>query len=79
MEHSVTAEISFFPLQSTEFKEEINKAIEVIRSFNLEYQISLLSTTVKGEQAVVFKMVYKLFSTMSENGKFVLNVKYANF
>lgn len=78
MDHTISAEISFFPLQKEDFKEEINKAIEVIRSFNLEYQIGILSTTVKGEQALVFKMVYKIFSTMSESGKFVLNVKYTN-
>jgi uncharacterized protein YqgV (UPF0045/DUF77 family) len=48
MDHTISAEISYFPLQAEDFKDEINKAIEVIRSFNLEYQIGILSTTVKG-------------------------------
>jgi len=78
MDNQVTAELSFFPIESTDYKSEINKTIDIIRSFNLEYKIGLLSTTVRGDQTTVFKMVYKIFSTMIESGKFVLNVKYSN-
>jgi uncharacterized protein YqgV (UPF0045/DUF77 family) len=78
MDNLVTAELSFFPIESTDYKSEINKTIEIIRSFNLEHKIGLLSTTVRGDQTTVFKMVYKIFSTMNETGKFVLSVKYSN-
>jgi uncharacterized protein YqgV (UPF0045/DUF77 family) len=78
MDNLVTVEISFFPIECVDFKSEINKTIEVIRSFNLEHKIGLLSTTVRGDQTTVFKMVYKIFSTMNESGKFVLSVKYSN-
>lgn len=78
MDHTITAEISFFPLQSEDFKEAINQAIEIIRTFNVEYQVGPLSTTVKGEQAIIFKIAYKIFTSMGDAGKFVLNVKYSN-
>jgi uncharacterized protein YqgV (UPF0045/DUF77 family) len=78
MDNLVTAELSFFPIESTDYKSEINKTIEIIRSFNLEHKVGLLSTTVRGDQTTVFKMVYKIFSTMNETGKFVLSVKYSN-
>lgn len=78
MEKQVTAEISFFPIQSEDYKTDINKAIEIIRSFNLEYKIGLLSTTVRGDQTIIFKIVYKIFSSLDETGKFVLSVKYSN-
>ncbi|MCK9208019.1 MAG: thiamine-binding protein [Salinivirgaceae bacterium] len=78
MEKQVTAEISFFPVQTDDYKSEINKSIEIIRGFNLEYKIGLLSTTVRGDQTLIFKMVYKVFSSMDEQCKFVLSVKYSN-
>ncbi|HAM99213.1 MAG TPA: hypothetical protein DCQ26_11460 [Marinilabiliales bacterium] len=78
MEKQVTAEMSFFPVQTGDYKSEINKAIEIIRGFNLEYKIGLLSTTVRGDQTLIFKMVYKVFSSMDEQCKFVLSVKYSN-
>ncbi len=78
MDNLITVEISFFPIENTDYKAEINKTIEVIRSFNLEHKIGLLSTIVRGDQTTVFKMVYKIFSTMNESGKFVLSVKYSN-
>ncbi len=78
MEKQISAELSFFPVQTEDYKTEINRAIEIIRSFNLEYKIGLLSTTVRGDQTIIFKMVYKIFSTMDEQCKFVLSVKYSN-
>ncbi|MFA6403484.1 MAG: YkoF family thiamine/hydroxymethylpyrimidine-binding protein [Salinivirgaceae bacterium] len=78
MDNQVTAELSFFPLESADYKTDIGKVLEVIRSFNLEHKIGLLSTTVRGDQTTIFKMVYKIFSTMNETGKFVLSIKYSN-
>jgi uncharacterized protein YqgV (UPF0045/DUF77 family) len=78
MDNQVTAELSFFPVESADYKSDINKVLEVIRSFNLEHKIGLLSTTVRGDQTTIFKMVYKIFSTMNESGRFVLSVKYSN-
>lgn len=78
MDNLVTVELSFFPLESADYKTDINKVLEVIRSFNLEHKIGLLSTTVRGDQTTIFKMVYKIFSSMSETGKFVLSVNYSN-
>ncbi len=78
MDNLVTVELSFFPLESADYKTDINKVLEVIRSFNLEHKIGLLSTTVRGDQTTIFKMVYKIFSSMNETGKFVLSVNYSN-
>jgi uncharacterized protein YqgV (UPF0045/DUF77 family) len=65
-------------MESSDYKSEINTVIELIRSFNVEHKIGLLSTTVRGDQTTIFKMVYKIFSTMNESGKFVLSVTYSN-
>ncbi len=78
MAHQITAQIGFYPIQSSDYKSEVNQAIELIRQYPLEFEIGLLSTTVRGNREVVFQMLQALFTTMETRCRFTMSVTMSN-
>lgn len=78
MEKVISAELSFLPIESENYKNDVNQALEIIRSYNIEYHIGIISTTVRGNERQLFEMIRHLFTTMDERCKFALDVKLSN-
>ncbi len=81
MEKGVLAscEITYFPIQSKDYIEEINKVIEIIGRYKVEVKVGIISTTIRGNSEVIFSLVKEIFDKMAggEN-KFTISLKISN-
>ena len=50
VEKIASCEISFIPIQSDDYIQDVNKVLDIIRLHQLEYSVGILSTTVRREQ-----------------------------
>ncbi len=78
MEKIISAEISLFPIQSDNYKKDVDKAIEIIRSYNFKCEIGIFSTTIQGESSKIFDLINILFIELDKQTKFTLDIKISN-
>ncbi len=78
MEKIISAQIALSPIESKNYINDINKALSIIKSHGLEYEINALSTTIIGEQAKVFELINVLFCELDKQTKFTLDIKMSN-
>lgn len=78
MEKIMSCEISFIPIQSENYKNDVDRVIEIISSYKLEYQVGLLSTTVKGNKEIIFEMLQQICEKMYDKVKFTMVLKISN-
>ncbi len=74
----MVADVSFIPMNSPDYKSDVNKAINIIRSYKLEYEIGIISTTVRGDKDLIFKMIQRLYNEMGETCSFFLDIRLSN-
>ena len=74
----MTCELSFVSIGSAEYIEEINQVIDIIKDSGIEYSVSLMSTTLRGERELVFKIIRRIFDEMDEKCKFTMIMKMSN-
>ena len=56
-EHWLSCQLTFCPLGSETFLDEIEEALEIIRQSGLEYEIGSMSTIVKGPGSEVLALL----------------------
>ena len=78
MEKIISCEISFIPIQSENYKNDVDRVIEIISSYKLEYQVGLLSTTVRGNKEIIFEMLQRISDKMYDKVKFTMVLKISN-
>ena len=78
MEKIISCEISFIPIQSENYKNDVDRVIEIISSYKLEYQVGLLSTTVRGNKKIIFEMLQQISDKMYDKVKFTMVLKISN-
>ena len=74
----VSFQISFTPIGSTEYLEEIKQVINIIKKSGLENDIGILSTSVRGKKEMVFKLIEEIFYTMEDKCSFTMDIKLSN-
>ena len=67
-EHWLSCQLTFCPLGSETFLDEIEEALEIIRQSGLEYEIGSMSTIVKGPGSEVLALLERIAVTMDERG-----------
>ena len=67
-EHWLSCQLTFCPLGSETFLDEIEEALEIIRQSGLEYEIGRMSTIVKGPGSEVLALLERIAVTMDERG-----------
>ncbi|MFZ5967961.1 MAG: YkoF family thiamine/hydroxymethylpyrimidine-binding protein [Bacillota bacterium] len=78
-ERIASCQITYFPVQSTHYLDEINKVLDLIKSYPVQYEIGMLATTIKGESDTIFKLIQEIFNVMDEEGcHFTLNMMVSN-
>jgi uncharacterized protein YqgV (UPF0045/DUF77 family) len=78
MEKIASCQITFTPIGSNNYIEDINKVLEIIKSFSIEYDVSILSTVVRGEKNRILDMISTIYNTMDDICSFTMDVKISN-
>ncbi len=66
-EHLVSCQISYSPIDSKNYLQEVDRVLQVIKASNLDYQVGDLATVVKGQADKVFKLLAAIDHEMSKD------------
>lgn len=70
------AQLTFIPLYTDHPKEKVEDIIEFVAQHDVEMDVNYLSTSVKGDTAVVFDLIREIYDEMTLEGeKFRLHVE----
>ena len=78
MDKIITCEISFIPILSEDYRKDVDQVLEIISSYELECNVGLLSTTIRGRKEIIFEMIRKVFGAMENKTKFTMDIKLSN-
>lgn len=78
MEKIASCQISFTPIISDNYINDINKVLDIIKKSNLEYNIGILSTTIRGNKEIVLNLINKVYNTMDDICSFTMDIKISN-
>ncbi len=71
-------EISFIPIQSNEYIDEIDEVLSIIKASGMSYAIGAMSTSISGNKEQIFKLIKKIYDTMEEKTMFSMQLKLSN-
>lgn len=75
----VSCEITYFPIDSNNYLDDINEVLDLIKDSGLDYDIGILSTTIKGEAKKVFNLISHIHEKMSsEDCNYTMNIMLSN-
>lgn len=77
-EKIISAEISFYPLRTNDYSNEIEKVISLIKDSGLNYCINAFSTIITGKKEEIIKLIGEIVLEMDKVSKFVLITKISN-
>ncbi|MGI6711814.1 MAG: YkoF family thiamine/hydroxymethylpyrimidine-binding protein [Bacillota bacterium] len=78
MEKIASCQISFLPIGSIDYFEEIGQVLGIIRDSGLEHDIGILSTVVRGEKSLVFQLIKDIYENMDNHCRFTMDIKISN-
>jgi len=74
----VRAEISLYPLKTTELSSPVGEFCRILQAQGLEVQIGPMSSSVSGECKDIFKAVQEAFEQLAAKYQVVLTGKISN-
>lgn len=75
----ISCQISYFPIDSIRYIEDIDKVLELIKDSALEYNVDVLSTTIRGDSDKVFNLIANIHKEMSNKDcKYTMNIMLSN-
>ena len=74
----VRAEISVYPLKTTELSSPIDEFCRILQAQGLEVQIDPMSSSVSGECKDLFEAVQEAFEKLAEKYQVVMTAKISN-
>ncbi len=78
MEKIASCEVSFLPVMSKDYLGDINEVLEIIKGYDLEYNIGILSTTIRGSKENIFKLIKEIYDKMDEITTFTIDIRISN-
>ncbi|WP_432407707.1 YkoF family thiamine/hydroxymethylpyrimidine-binding protein [Wukongibacter sp. M2B1] len=78
MEKIASCEICYIPIISKDYIEDVNKVIEIIKAYKLEYTVGILSTTIRGNKENIFSLIKEIYDKMDEVSSFTMDIKISN-
>ncbi len=73
-----SCQISFTPIGSIDYLEEIKKVLSIITASGLKNDIGALSTVIIGERSEVLKLIKDIYEAMDDVCDFSMDVKISN-
>jgi uncharacterized protein YqgV (UPF0045/DUF77 family) len=74
----VRAEISLYPLKTTELSSSVDEFCRILQAQGLEVKIGPMSSSVTGECKDLFKAVKAAFERLAEKYQVVMTAKISN-
>jgi uncharacterized protein YqgV (UPF0045/DUF77 family) len=74
----IRAEISLYPLKTTELSNPIDEFCRILQAQGLEVKIGPMSSSVYGECTDLFKTIQKAFEQLAEKYQVVMTAKISN-
>ena len=78
MEKIASCQITFTPIMSKDYIGDVEKVLEIIKNSGLEYNINILSTTVRGQKEKVLNLINDIYNTMDKTSSFTMDIKISN-
>jgi len=78
MEKIMACEISFIPIQSTDYLADVNEVLSIISESGMKHTVGEMSTTITGTKAQLFALIQKIYDSMEEKTKFSMQLKLSN-
>lgn len=76
---TTSCEITYFPIDSKNYLQDIDKVLEIIKTYPVTTEIGILSTTIQGSSKEVFDLLQEIYHTMDrENCNFTISVLLSN-
>lgn len=63
------AELTFIPLYTEHPKEKVQELLEVVAQYDVEVEVSYLSTTISGDTEKVLDLIRDVYEEMSLEGE----------
>jgi len=60
-----TAQFTYIPLKATDPRESIEFLLELVAQHDVEVDVNYMSTSVRGDTDVVFKLIREMYDTMT--------------
>lgn len=76
-ERLISCQISYFPIDSEDYVEEVDRVLQVIKDAKLDYQVGDLATVVKGQADKVFKLLAAIDQEMT-NHHYTMSILLSN-
>lgn len=73
-----SCQIAFTPIISEDYIADVNKVLDIIKSYELEYNVDILSTTVRGDKDRILEMITDIYNEMCEICSFTMDIKISN-
>ncbi|MCG0275421.1 MAG: Ykof family thiamine-binding protein [Thermosediminibacteraceae bacterium] len=75
----ITCQVSLFPLGREDYERIVLRALDCLKSFNVEVEVTPLSTLIRGDEEEVWKAVRALYEEgVREGEKVVLTLTLTN-
>lgn len=75
----ISCQITYFPIDSKEYLDEINEVLDLIKASGLDHNVDILSTTIRGESERVFNLITNIHREMSsKNCNYTMNIMVSN-
>ncbi len=78
VEEMITCQVSFLPIESQNYKEDVIRVLSMIEKSGLDFQTGEMSTTIRGERDRVWALAKEIFEEMDPVCRFVLDLKVSN-
>ncbi len=78
VEKTTTCQMSFLPIASKDYKEDIKRVLSLIEKSGLDYRTGEVSTTVKGNRDLIWVLIKDIYDEMDPGCRFVIDLKISN-
>ncbi|MDF2520516.1 MAG: hypothetical protein K0R84_1144 [Clostridia bacterium] len=78
VEEIASCQLSFIPIQSESYLEDIDTVLHVITASGLEYNVGEMSTIIKGNKARILNLIDDIYERMSVKCSFVIDIRLSN-
>jgi uncharacterized protein YqgV (UPF0045/DUF77 family) len=78
MEKIMGCEISFIPIKSNDYINEINEVLTIIADSGLPHTVGAMSTAISGNRERIFALVQEIYNKMENKTLFSMQLKLSN-
>ena len=64
-----TAQFTYIPLRANDPRESIDFLLELVAQHDVEVDVNYMSTSVRGEPEVIFKLIEEIYEEMTLEGE----------